>query len=128
MLGKLLVAGGVLATLPVLPCLVPQPTGQDPAPAVDSFHQEARWNFAVLQYTSAAGKSVEIAASSISKIWVLATHDGELSLEILYENSDYTYASVREFHVIRRSATYTSVDVPIVRTTAANMAFPAFKK
>ena len=125
---KLLLAGGLLASLPVLPAVLPQ-MGQDPATLIaqDPFQQEALWNFAVLQYTNDAGQTVEVAASAIAKLWLVSMGHGRMRLELLYQNRDYSQVDLRGFSIIRRSNAYAAVDIPIIRTTVSGMAFPAFK-
>ena len=73
------------------------------------------------------GASRRIAARRITKLWVLRRPDGGICLELLYENQDYSFVFVREFHVIRRSGTVSSVDVRVVRSDLTGMAFPSFR-
>lgn len=124
---KLALAGGVLAAaVPVLSSNSPQ----DPAPASateDTFLQASTWNFAVLQYTDGHGNLIEIPARLLSKLWLLKTPEGQLRLEILYENLDYASIDVRMFSLLRSRPGMTSIDVPIVRASIDGMAFPAMR-
>ncbi len=133
---KLLLAGGVFAVS--VPFLAPANGVDAEQPQLPGITQDAparkvpvatekRWNFAELQYTTADGKVANVPARRLAKLWLLSRPDGGMYLQIVYENSDYSLISVRDFHIIRRSATYSSVDVPIVRTTLDNMAFPVFQ-
>jgi hypothetical protein len=97
---------------------------QDAEPAQKTFFQESTWNFAVLQYRNSDGV-VEVPAKNITRIWLVAMGHGELRLEILFENRDFSSVHVRDFSIIRRSNSLNAVDVPIVRTTLEGMAFPA---
>lgn len=124
---KLTLAGGVLAAaVPVFSSTQPQ----DPAPATateDTFLQASTWNFAVLQYTDGHGNLIEIPARLLSKLWLLKTPEGQLRLEILYENLDYASIDVRMFSLLRSRPGMTSIDVPIVRASIDGMAFPAMR-
>lgn len=124
---KLVLAGGAIASLSMLSFT--SAAVQDPAPVAqaDPVHQETVWNFAVLQYTSDTDQTVEIAASTIEKIWLLSMGHGRLRMEILFQNRDYSMIDLRSFNIIRRSNTFSAVDVPIVRTNEEGMVFPAFK-
>lgn len=127
---KLALAGGLLAAaVPMLAVSEPQQdpqaaTTQDPA---DSFRQESTWNFALLQYTDVNGSTVEVAARLVTKIWLLKSPEGDLRMEILYENRDYSSIAISSFSLIRSSAGLTAVDVPIQRGSIESMAFPAFR-
>ncbi len=123
---KLFAIVGVLACLSLLTAFVANPA-QDSEQKRDPFYQSTRLNFAVLQVTNAAGKSTEIPASTITKIWLIADSDGDLRMEVSYENGDYSSLELHDFHIIRRSNSLASVDVPVVRTDMSGLAFPGFK-
>ena len=125
---KLTLAGGVLAAaVPVFSSA----TIQDPSPATtaieDTFLQASTWNFAVLQYTDGHGNLVEIPARLLTKMWLLKTPEGQLRLELLYENLDYASIDIRTFPLLRSRPGMTSIDVPIVRASIDGMAFPAMR-
>lgn len=123
---KLTLAGGVLAAaVPVFSSA----TIQDPAPAAteDTFLQASTWNFAVLQYTDGHGNLVEIPARLLTKMWLLKTPEGQLRLELLYENLDYASIDIRMFTLLRSRPGMTSIDVPIVRASIDGMAFPEMR-
>lgn len=132
---KLLLVGGAIAALPFAIAenstsiqaneQVAATAPQDPV--VEGFRQEATWNFAELEYVTHDGTTRRFPARRITKLWVLRRSDGGICLEVLYENQDYSFVLVREFHVIRRSGTVSSVDVPVVRSELTGMAFPAFR-
>ncbi|MHC5064955.1 MAG: hypothetical protein ACYTG5_13395 [Planctomycetota bacterium] len=123
---KIFAIVGVLASLSLLTAFVGTPA-QDPEQKRDPFYQSTRLNFAVLQVTNAAGKATDIPASTISKIWLIADSDGDLRMELSYENGDYSSLELHDFHIIRRSSNLASVDVPVVRTDMSGLAFPSFK-
>jgi hypothetical protein len=70
---------------------------------------------------------VEIPARNISKIWLVVMDHCQARLEILFENRDYSMIECEGFSIIRRSGSHSAVDVPIVRTRTAGMAFPLFR-
>jgi hypothetical protein len=124
---KLALAGGVLAAaVPVFS----SSAVQEPAPASptdDTFLQTSTWNFAVLQYTDVQGNLIEIPARLLNKIWLLKTPEGQLRMELLYENLDYASIDVGMFALLRSRPGMTSVDIPIVRASIDGMAFPAMR-
>jgi hypothetical protein len=124
---KLALAGGVLAAaVPVFSSTAVQ----DPSPATateDTFLQTSTWNFAVLQYTDSHGNLVEIPARLLNKMWLLKTPEGQLRMELLYENLDYASIDVRTFSLLRSRPGVTSIDIPIVRASIDGMAFPAMR-
>ena len=93
----------------------------------DTFLQASTWNFAVLQYTDGHGNLVEIPARLLTKMWLLKTPEGQLRLELLYENLDYASIDIRTFSLLRSRPGMTSIDVPIVRASIDGMAFPAMR-
>lgn len=117
---------GLLASLSLLTAFVAFPA-QDTEQKRDPFYQSTRLNFAVLQYTNSLGKTTEIPASKITKIWLIAESDGDLRLELSYENGDYSSLELHDFHLIRRHNNLASVDVPVVRSDMSGLAFPSFK-
>ncbi len=125
---KLVFAGALLALLPLLLALGPSPQGIEAGKQEDPFHEVARWNFAKLQYTNAKGEIVDIGAATITKIWVVHAGQGQLFLEIYYENGDYSMIRPQNFHLIARSPGAPSFDVTIVRTGLHGMAFPKIAK
>ncbi len=116
------IAVGVVASLFVLPAFVQGPTGvnqaQDPA------YRTAVINFSVLSYANPKGEMVKVMASTITKLWLLTSPRGEMRLEILYENGDYSMIQVTNMDFIRRMPGATAVNVPIVRSGMEGMAFP----
>ncbi|MCC6782467.1 MAG: hypothetical protein IT457_06465 [Planctomycetes bacterium] len=125
---KLVIAcGAFAAVLPLLAMQDPQGAQSSQISRSDPFHQESTWSFTVLQYTNARGDVVEVPARNLSKIWLLKDEDGDLRMEILYQNRDYSSLAIRDFSVIRSSPSAVAVDVPIVRTTISGMAFPEMK-
>ncbi|MBK8980549.1 MAG: hypothetical protein IPM29_31995 [Planctomycetes bacterium] len=112
-----------LAVLPLLLSFAPQ----DPGEVQDPFRQEMVWNFAVFQYVDSRGNLVEVPARNISRMWFLATREDRLRIEILYENRDFSSVEVSDFHMIRSSPSASAVDVPVVRSRFAGMAFPSFQ-
>lgn len=139
---KLVVAAGAIAALPFAVPVDLSEAQSPTAPAAevvedvavarsavanDDFRQEATWNFAELQYTSTNGEKRTVSARRITKLWLLKGAEGQVFLELLYENRDYSFVAVREFHVIRRSSTVSSVDVPVIRDHFDAMAFPSFR-
>lgn len=138
---KLLLAGGALATLPLLSFSrandsVEPPQNalsvQDPAAAATAQVGgtevfETRWAFAAIQYTNGKGETVEVPARSLKKLWILMREAGDPILEILYENTDYSLVVAKDFHIIRRSGTLSTIDVPVARTRIGGMGFPKFK-
>lgn len=124
---KIFAIFGLLASLSLLTGFVALPV-QEAQQKANPFYQTARLNFAVLQYTNARGKAVEVPASTITKIWLIADSDGDLRMEIAYENGDFSSLAIGDFHVIRRSNNLASVDVPVVRSDMSGLAFPGFKQ
>ncbi len=129
---KFLIAGGALAAVvPLLAMQDAQRTQQgaqaNQVAKTDPFHQESVWSFTVLQYTNARGDVIEVPARNLTKIWLLRDEDGDLRMELLYQNRDYSSLAIRDFSVIRSSPSAIAVDVPVVRTTMAGMAFPEMK-
>lgn len=125
-LTKMFAIVGLLASLSLLTGFVAPPF-QDAQQKSNPFYQTTRLNFAILQYTNSSGKVMEIPASTVTKIWLLADTEGGLRMEIAYENGDFSSLQIQDFHVIRRSSKLASVDVPVVRTDISGMAFPGFK-
>ncbi len=117
----------IAALLPLLAMQDPQGAQSTQISKSDPFHQESTWSFTVLQYTNPRGDVVEVPARNIAKLWILKDEDGDLRMEILYQNRDYSSLAIRDFSVIRSSAAAVAVDVPIVRATIAAMAFPEMK-
>jgi len=124
---KIFAIVGLLTSLSLLAGFVALPV-QDAKQKANPFYQAAQLNFAILQYTNSKGKSVEVPASTITKIWLIADSDGDLRMEISYENGDYSSLAINDFHVIRRSSNLASVDVPVVRSDMSGLAFPGFKQ
>lgn len=122
---KLALAGGLFAA--AIPVLAVTGAPQDPLPAASAFHQETTWNLAVLQYTTIKGDTVEVPARLLTKVWLLKTPEGQLRMELLFENRDYSSVEVRNFSLIRSASGTTAVDVPFVRGSIEDMAFPSFK-
>ena len=125
-LTKIFAIFGLLASLSLLTAFVAFPA-QDIDQKRDPFYESTRLNFAVLQYTSSAGKTTEIPAATITKMWLIADSDGDLRMELSYENGDYSSLELHDFHIIRRSSNLASVDVPVVRSDMSGLAFPSFK-
>ncbi|MFO1054168.1 MAG: hypothetical protein U1F36_18275 [Planctomycetota bacterium] len=128
---KMLAACGCLAAL--MPLLSMQDSQQDAGAKSnqlaknDPFYQESTWSFTILQYTNSRGDLVEIPARNITKLWLLKDEDGDLRMEVLYQNRDYSSLAIRDFSLIRSAPAATAVDVPIVRTSINGMTFPEMK-
>lgn len=126
-LAKLVIVLGALAA--TIPLLSMQSTDQrqEAETSADPFGQESSWSFTVLQYTNTKGDLVEIPARNIAKVWLLKDEDGDLRLELLFQNRDYSSVAVRDFSLIRSSPSAVAVDVPFVRRSISGMQFPAMK-
>jgi hypothetical protein len=125
---KLALAGGVLAAaVPVFSSTATQDLQPATAATEDTFLQASTWNFAVLQYTDGNGNLVEIPARLLTKMWLLKTPEGQLRLELLYENLDYASIDIGMFSLLRSRPGMTSTDVPIVRASISGMAFPEMR-
>ncbi|MGE0142479.1 MAG: hypothetical protein AB7I19_04390 [Planctomycetota bacterium] len=121
-----IVLGVVAAVLPLLSMQSPEERREVDA-AADPFLQESNWSFTVLQYCNTKGDIVEIPARNIAKVWLLKDEDGDLRLEILFQNRDYSSVAVSDFSLIRSSPSAVAVDVPFVRRSIQGMQFPAMK-
>lgn len=128
---KLLVATASLAAIiPLLAMQDPQQNAGAKGNQIaknDPFYQETVWSFTVLQYSNLRGDLVEVPARNIAKIWLLKDEDGDLRMELLYQNRDYSSLSIRDFSLIRSSPAAVAVDVPVVRTSISGMTFPEMK-
>jgi len=123
---KTLLVIAALAAVPLLAGWAP-PQDSERARPTDPLRQEASWSFAVLQYVDARDQLIEVPARNIARLQLLVGPEGDMRMEILYQNRDYASVVVRDFAIIRTSATATATDVPVVRTGFAAMAFPAFE-
>jgi len=89
----------------------------------------SRLRFAELQYVTATGTTVPIAAKDIDEIKLhTRPHGSQVLLEIYYQNGDYSLIQTEGFHIIRRGAAGTQ-EVSLIRTEgeAADFTFPKIR-
>lgn len=114
----LLLVPVALTTLAMVPSQPQRPT----EPAQDE--QVSMVRFSNLAYENLQGTERNVMATLIKELRLLETEasSGNLRLEILYENGDYSLLEVQGFHLLREGGN--THDVRLVRSPAKAMRLP----